>query len=155
MDSEEKRKSYEETIAKITSSWEKTNDSVARMAMVAAYLLYRSDSIIWAGFFQLIDGDLTVGPYSGKPTQPVLEKHKGVCWSCVDSGKPVIVPNIHDFEDHIRGEGPSSSEISVPIMNEKGEVAGVLHTDSGDFNIFDEIDVEYLTQIAQMVEKIL
>ena len=35
----------------------------------------------------------------------------------------------------------------------KGEVLGVLHHDSADFNAFDEIDVEYLSRIAEMIEE--
>jgi GAF domain-containing protein len=155
MDKDKKRWSYDTAIRKIESSWEQTTDTVARMAMVSAYLLHRSDNILWAGFFLLVNGELTVGPYNGQPAVPVLEKHKGVCWSCVESGKPVIVPNTHEFDGHIKRVGPSSSEISVPVQNHKGKVIGVLHLDSADFNVFDEIDVEYLTRIAKMVEEIL
>jgi GAF domain-containing protein len=155
MDVDEKRRSYEAAIRKIITAWELTTDSVARMAMAAAYLTQRSDDTIWAGFFLLVDGELTVGPYNGPPALPVLPKHEGVCWLCVDSGKPVIVPNTHEFEGHIRRAGPSNSEISVPIINAKGKAIGVLHHDSADFNVFDEIDVEYLTQIAKMVEEVL
>ncbi len=36
-----------------------------------------------------------------------------------------------------------------------GEVLGVLHHDSADFDVFDEIDVKYLTQISQMIAETL
>ena len=153
MNNEEKRKSYEVVIRKITTSWQETTSIIARMSMVAAYLVQRAPHVLWAGFFMLVDGELTVGPYNCLPARVVLPKNMGVCWSCVNSGKPVVVSNTHEFEGHVKREGPSNSEICVPIKNKKGEVLGVLHHDSADFNAFDEIDVEYLSRIAEMIEE--
>ena len=123
--------------------------------MVTGYLLERASNIIFSAIFLLVDGELTVRTYNGPPARPVLEKHKGVCWTCVDRGEPVVVPNVHEFSGYIRREGPSNSEVSVPIKSPEGQAIGVLHMDSADFDAFDDVDVEYLVRIADMVSEIV
>ncbi len=155
MDPQAKKKSYEGATRQIEAAWKLTTDVTARLATVAAYLFQRSPDIHWSGFFFLRSGELTVGPYNGLPATVVLQKHQGVCWSCVDSKAPVIVPNTHKFPGHIRRAGPSNAEITVPIFDSEGEVVGVLHNDSADFDFFDAVDVKYLTRIADSVGQIL
>jgi len=151
----DKRESYKDVLQKIASTWQQSPDPLARLTMVTGYLLERTDNIIFTAIFLLVDGELTVRSYNGPPARPVLEKHKGICWACVDRGEPVVVANVHEFPGYIRREGPSNSEVSVPIKTPAGGTIGVLHVDSADFDAFDEVDVEYLVRIADLVSEVV
>ena len=151
MSSEQKREAYEEVLKILRKDCARTEDRTARMAQVAALLIRSFGGFFWAGFYQMVDGELTVGPYQGAHAAAVLPNKRGVCWTCMQRGELVNVPNVHEFKGHVRVEGPSNSEISVPLFMEDGTVYGVLHIDAADFSAFDEIDEEYLGQIAEMI----
>ncbi|MDD5310027.1 MAG: GAF domain-containing protein [Deltaproteobacteria bacterium] len=128
-----------------------SSDPVARMATIVAILHTSFDHFFWTGFYTLIDGRLTVGPYQGSPACLVLEAHTGVCWAGVDRRQPVVVANVHEFPGHIVCDGRANSEIVVPLRNRDGEVIGVLDVDSADFDSFGDVDVEFLQRIVARV----
>jgi len=148
--SEDKRVRYEKVLKRLERSFDETGDRVARMAQAAALLFKHFDEYFWTGFYLLVDGELTVGPYQGAPTATVLAEHRGICWASIDRQELVNVPNVREFTGHIRVEGPSNSEISVPLTAPEGDVYGVLHVDAADFDAFDDVDEEYLSRIARM-----
>ncbi len=151
MSSEQKRGTYEEVVKLLEKDFAETGDRTARMAQVASLLIRHFGEFFWAGFYQMVEGKLTVGPYQGAHAAVVLPDKRGVCWTCMQRGELVNVPNVHEFKGHIRVEGPSNSELSVPLLDEDGTVYGVLHVDAADFNAFDEVDEEYLGLIAKML----
>lgn len=151
MNAERKHDIYEQVVRLLEERCRETSDRTARMAQISALLFRHFSEYFWTGFYQLVDGKLTVGPYQGAPAATVLAEPRGVCWTCIRRGEIVNVPNVHEFEGHIRVEGPSNSEISVPLFDGNGAVCGVLHVDAADFNAFDEIDEKYLSRIARMV----
>ena len=153
MDSTEKTGLYHLLAARLERHFAETADPVARMATAAALLIRSLDHVFWAGFYLIVDGELVVGPYQGAPACVVLEKHQGVCWAAIDRDETVYVPNVHDFEGHIQCEGPSNSEIAVPIHGPGDAVTGVLHLDSGDFDAFDETDIREIENLARLFDR--
>ena len=151
MDAREKQGKYDRVISPLEIAWRKTDDPVARMATIAALLFRHFDEFVWSGFYLLRDNDLTVGPYLGAPAAVILPRNRGVCWSAVNKNETVMVANVHEFEGHLRIEGSSNSEISVPLRGKSGQATGVLHVDHADFNAFDHIDIESLERIASML----
>jgi len=149
---EEKTEAYRIITARLERHFAETRDPVARMATAAALLNRYLPHVFWSGFYLLADGELTIGPYQGAPACVVLEKHRGVCWAAIDRDETINVPNVHEFEGHIQCEGPSNSEIAVPFRGPGGEVAGVLHLDSGDFDAFDELDIRAIERLARMFD---
>jgi GAF domain-containing protein len=129
----------------------KTDNKVARMATIASLLHHKMPHFFWTGFYLLIDGELTVGPYQGSLACLVLEKKKGVCWAAVLRGRTVVVPDVHKFPGHIACDSRSNSEIVVPLRDAKGEVWGVLDVDSRELCAFDEVDQEWLEKIVELI----
>ena len=151
MDANLKQEKYDKIISLLETTWRKTDDPVARMATIAALLFRHFDEFVWSGFYLLRDNDLTVGPYLGAPAAVILPRNRGVCWSAVNRNETVVVANVHEFDGHVRVEGRSNSEISVPLRGTSGQVTGVLHVDHADFDAFDPIDIESLERIASML----
>jgi len=142
---------YERIIEQLKELFEKTDDPVARMATINALLYHKIDYYFWCGFYLLKDDELIVGPYQGPLACLKLAHHKGVCWAGVREKKPVIVPDVRQFPDHIACDERSQSEIVVPVFNPDGSVYGVIDVDSDKLASFDETDAHYLGKIVKMI----
>lgn len=129
----------------------KSNDKTARMATIAAVLHHKMDGFFWTGFYLLRKGELIVGPYQGPVACLKLEKDTGVCWTCINRGKTLLVPDVNKFPGHIACDSRSKSEIVVPVKNAGDEIIGVLDVDSISFDHFDESDAEWLEKITSLV----
>lgn len=129
----------------------KTSDPLARMATIVALLFHKFDYYFWCGFYRLVDGDLTVGPYQGPLACQVLARGKGVCWAGVSEGQTIVVPDVRQFPGHIACDERSLSEIVVPYRGPDGKVAGVLDVDSDKLAQFDEVDAEQLQMIVSLL----
>jgi len=142
---------YERIIEQLKELFEKTTDTVARMATINALLYHKIDYYFWCGFYLLKDDELIVGPYQGPLACLKLAHNKGVCWAGVREKKPIIVPDVHQFPDHIACDERSQSEIVVPVFNPDGSVYGVIDVDSDKLSSFDETDARYLEKIVKMI----
>ena len=123
------------------------------MASICAVLHHKMDGFFWTGFYILKGEQLTVSNYQGPLACMELAKDKGVCWAGINSGKPVIVPDVEKFPGHIACDSRSKSEIVVPLINDKGDIVGVLDIDSSSYNNFDEIDAAELSRILELIFK--
>jgi L-methionine (R)-S-oxide reductase len=126
-------------------------NSIAGMATIVAVLHHKIGCFFWTGFYLLDGGELIVGPYQGSLACIKLKKNAGVCWAGINTGKTVIVSDVHLFPGHIACDSRSNSEIVVPVKNSKGIIIGVLDVDSKEFNSFDEVDAEWLEKIVRMM----
>ena len=117
-------------------------------------LLYKLDDINWAGFY-LVDKDtLYLGPFQGDVACTVIKKGKGVCGTCLETKKSIIVPNVHEFKGHIACSSLSKSEIVVPVMN-NGEVKLIIDIDSPIYDRFKEKELDFLLKVAKIIESLL
>lgn len=151
MDPLKKRERYDRLYEQLSGLMKKTPDPDARMATIVAVLHHKMEYFFWTGFYLLKDGELTVKTYQGPLACQVLEKDTGVCWAGLNSGKTVVVPDVHKFPGHIACDSRSNSEIVVPVAGPDGRVLGVLDADSESFGSFDQVDAEYLERIVRLI----
>jgi GAF domain-containing protein len=128
-------------------------NAIASMATVVAVLHHKMDCFFWTGFYLLDNGELIVGPYQGSLACIRLKKDTGVCWAGINSGKTVVVPDVHQFPGHIACDSRSNSEIVVPLHNAAGRIIGVMDVDSKEFGSFDETDAFWLERIVELCSK--
>jgi GAF domain-containing protein len=95
-----------------------------------------------------------LGPFQGLPACSRIAEGKGVCGKAAADGKPVIVPNVHEFPGHIACDAGSNAEIVVPLFK-GGRVYGVLDVDSPRLNRFGPPEAEALTRIGDLVSAFL
>lgn len=142
---------YQRIYAQLEELLEKTEDPVARMASICAVLHHKMEYYFWTGFYLHKKGKLIVGPYQGPVACQELEKNKGVCWAAVNSGAPVVVPDVHAFPDHIACDSRSKSEISLPVFDHQRNIVAVFDVDSDQFNSFSIVDREQLERILELI----
>ncbi|HJA35067.1 MAG TPA: GAF domain-containing protein [Firmicutes bacterium] len=119
----------------------------------AAALLYQGlPRINWAGFYLVMEDELILGPFQGKPACTRIGWGKGVCGTCWAQGKTQRVADVHAFPGHIACDSASRSELVVPIRAQ-GVVAGVLDIDSPEPGRFDEADQQGIEAFVQALEQ--
>jgi L-methionine (R)-S-oxide reductase len=129
----------------------KNSDPISRMATINAILYHKMDGFFWVGFYLLKEDRLMAGPYQGPLACLELSKNKGVCWDAINWGKPVVVPDVHEYPGHIACDSRSKSEIVIPLKDKSGQITGVLDIDSNLVNNFSRDDIMPLTRVADMV----
>lgn len=114
-------------------------DFIANAANAAALIFHTLPDLNWAGFYFFNGEELVVGPFQGKPACVRIQMGRGVCGAAAERRETLVVPNVHEFADHIACDSASNSEIVVPLVK-NDRLIGVLDLDSPSFNRFDEQD---------------
>nr|WP_166177739.1 GAF domain-containing protein [Altererythrobacter segetis] len=125
------------------------SDAVANMANVAALLWQFLPELNWAGFYRVIDGELVLGPFCGKPACIRIPFGQGVCGAAAASGASQRVADVNAFPGHIACDAASRAELVVPVRR-GGQVIAVIDLDApreGRFEPDDQTGIEALARI--------
>lgn len=125
-------------------------DAVANMANLAALIWQFVPDLNWAGFYRLVDGELVLGPFIGKPACIRLALGKGVCGTAAASGQTQLVPDVHAFPGHIACDTASQSELVVPVVR-AGRIIAVIDLDSPVPARFDGEDAAGIEALARTI----
>ena len=150
MEKNKKASRYERLYQQLSELLIKSNNPISAMATISA-VLHHKMKFFWTGFYLLHDGKLQVGPYQGALACIDLKKDTGVCWTSVNSGQSVILPDVHAFSGHIACDSRSKSEMVVPFYNDQNQLIGVLDIDSDELNTFDETDSHWLEKTVKLI----
>ena len=145
---------YEDLFQRIRALTEDVPYLTANLANTSALLWEMLPDLNWAGFYQLTDEALVLGPFQGRPACIRIPVGKGVCGGAVKEGKPLRVENVHAFPGHIACDSASNSEIVIPLWK-MGKIWGVLDLDSPLFGRFSEEDQQGLENAARAIEAFL
>ena len=122
-------------------------DSVANMANVAALMWEFIPNLNWAGFYRVMDGELVLGPFIGRPACIRIAMGTGVCGTAAAEAKTQLVEDVHTFPGHIACDSASQSELVVPVLRD-GQVCAVIDLDSPDRARFDAEDATGVEMLA-------
>ena len=125
-------------------------DGVANMANVAALLWEFLPDLNWAGFYRMVEGELVLGPFVGRPACIRIPLGRGVCGTAAETGETQLVADVHAFPGHIACDAASQSELVVPVIRE-GEVVAVIDLDSPLPARFDSEDATGIEGLAALL----
>jgi GAF domain-containing protein len=125
------------------------SDLIANLANVCG-ALKEQFNWLWVGFYLVKGDELVLGPFQGPVACTRIKKGRGVCGTCWQEAKTLIVPDVEKFPGHIACSSLSRSEIVVPVIRNE-VVHAVLDADSLELNHFDETDQKFLEQIAGLL----
>jgi L-methionine (R)-S-oxide reductase len=146
-----KKEKYAELLPQLKALLEEESDLVASMANTAAALRYTM-GFFWVGFYIVREDELVLGPFQGPVACVRIKKGKGVCGTCWQEEKTILVPDVEKFPGHIACNSESRSEIVVPVFSEK-KIIAVLDVDSDKLSDFDQTDKEYLEQACALLRE--
>jgi GAF domain-containing protein len=125
-------------------------DGVANMANVAALLWEFLPQVNWTGFYRMVEGELVLGPFVGRPACIRIPVGQGVCGAAAKSRATQLVEDVHAFPGHIACDGDTRSELVVPVVR-AGEVIAVIDLDSPELARFDAEDQAGIEALAAML----
>ena len=126
-------------------------DVVANMANIAALLWDFLPDLNWSGFYRVVDGQLVLGPFMGRPACIRIPLGQGVCGIAASEGKTQLVEDVHAFPGHIACDSRSASEIVVPVLDAAGELIAVFDVDATTPAAFDVVDQAGLERLMAKV----
>ncbi len=129
-------------------------DAIANMANLAALVWMSVPGLNWAGFYRVIESELVLGPFIGKPACIRIPLGQGVCGTAAATGATQLVPDVHQFPGHIACDAQSRSELVVPVIVD-GTVRAVIDLDSPELNRFDSADATGIENLARIVAAFL
>ena len=132
---------------------ENETDETAILANASAVLGIALKDINWVGFYMVKGEELVLGPFQGKPAVSRIGYGKGVCGTGWAEKRTQLVADVHCFAGHIACDCNSNAEIVVPLLNDAGEVLGVLDIDSPVSGRFDGDDLDGLEAAAALLAK--
>ena len=141
---------YRELAAAAAALTEGERDAIANMANVAALIWQYLPNLNWAGFYRVVDGELVLGPFIGKPACIRISFGQGVCGAAAASGVTQLVADVHAFPGHIACDAASASELVVPIIV-GGQVIAVIDLDSPAKARFDADDAAGIEALARAI----
>lgn len=125
-------------------------DAVANMANIAALLWDFLPELNWSGFYRVIDGELVLGPFMGRPACIRIPMGQGVCGVAARDGETQLVEDVHAFPGHIACDAVTNSELVVPVVRD-GAVIAVIDLDSPAKARFDREDAHGIETLARML----
>jgi GAF domain-containing protein len=149
-----KEERYKELYPQIFALNQGEDDLIASLCNMMSALKY-GFGWLWVGVYFVKNSELVLGPFQGPIACTRIQLGRGVSGTSWHKKETIIVPDVHEFPDHIICNAASKSEIVIPVFNKSGEVAMILDVDSDKINDFDEIDKKYLTQIIQLIVPLL
>ncbi|MBE9609875.1 GAF domain-containing protein [Chitinilyticum piscinae] len=142
-----KAERYAALLPQLASLLAGERDLIACMAN-AASVLATTFGWHWVGFYRVAGDELILGPFAGPLACTRIAFGRGVCGSAWAQNATQRVSDVDAFPGHIACSSLSRSEIVVPVRNAAGEVIAVLDVDASELAAFDEIDQQYLEQLA-------
>lgn len=144
-----KEQEYQSLIPQLRGLLTGETDLIANMANVVA-ALKEQFGWLWVGFYVVKEDELVLAPFQGPVACTRIRKGKGVCGTCWEQAKTLIVPDVEKFPGHIACSSLSRSEIVIPVMKNE-EVVAVLDVDSSEHNFFDDVDAKYLEMVVGLI----
>ncbi len=149
-----KAQAYAELAASAKALVSGEPDAIANMANLAALVWMSVPGLNWAGFYRVIESELVLGPFIGKPACIRIPLGQGVCGTAAATGATQLVPDVHQFPGHIACDAQSRSELVVPVIVD-GAVRAVIDLDSPELNRFDSADATGIENLAAIVAAFL
>ena len=125
-------------------------DGVANMANLAALIWSFVPDLNWAGFYRVVDAELVLGPFIGRPACIRIPLSQGVCGTAAATGETQLVADVHAFPGHIACDSASESELVVPVIRDS-KVVAVIDLDSPRKARFKEADAKGIEALAARI----
>lgn len=146
----DKAATYAELAEAVSAITTGESDRIANMANCAALIDAFVGDLNWSGFYRVVDGELVLGPFVGRPACIRIPFGKGVCGTSVSEKRTILVEDVHAFPGHIACDAASRSELVVPIMKD-GEVVAIIDLDSPSPARFDTEDQAGIEAVAAIL----
>jgi putative methionine-R-sulfoxide reductase with GAF domain len=107
----------------------------------------------WVAVYKIVKDEFVILADTGNepPAYPRFPIKQGLCGAALESGKPIIVGDVHKDVRYLPAFHTTRSEIIVPMRNEHSHILGMLDADSDKLNAFGEEDRQFLERAGGLI----
>src|SRR5213082_1040260 len=107
----------------------------------------------WIGIYKIVNTEFVILAETGDepPAYPRFPITQGLCGAALDSGKPIIVGDVHQDPRYLPTFHTTRSEIIVPMINEHRKILGMLDAESEKANAFGDEDRQFLERAGGLI----
>jgi len=107
----------------------------------------------WVAVYKIVKDEFVIlaGTGNEPPAYPRFPIKQGLCGAALDSGKPIIVGDVHKDVRYLPAFHTTRSEIIVPMRNEHSHILGMLDADSDKLNAFGDEDRQFLERAGGLI----
>jgi GAF domain-containing protein len=107
----------------------------------------------WVGIYKIVNKDFVILAGSGDepPAYPRFPKTQGLCGAVLESGRSLIVGDVHKDVRYLPTFHTTQSEIIVPMKNDHKKIVGMLDAESEKLNAFDDEDRQFLERAGGLI----
>jgi L-methionine (R)-S-oxide reductase len=108
----------------------------------------------WLAVYKIVKDEFVIlaGTGNEPPTYPQFPITQGLCGAALESGKPIIVGDVHKDPRHLPAFHTTRSEIVVPMRNnDHRRILGMLDVESDKLNAFGDEDREFLERAGGLI----
>ncbi|PYL35983.1 MAG: diguanylate cyclase [Verrucomicrobia bacterium] len=105
------------------------------------------------GIYKIVNTEFVILTETGDepPAYPRFPITQGLCGAALDSGKPIIVGDVHQDPRYLPTFHTTRSEIIVPMINEHRKILGMLDAESEKANAFGDEDRQFLERAGGLI----
>jgi putative methionine-R-sulfoxide reductase with GAF domain len=107
----------------------------------------------WIGIYKIVKDEFVIvaGTGTEPPTYARFPKTQGLCGAVLDSGKALIVGDVHIDGRYLPTFHTTRSEIVVPMRNDHHHIVGMLDAESDKVNAFGDDDRQFLERAGVLI----
>src|SRR5215472_1949110 len=96
----------------------------------------------WVAIYKIVKDEFVImgGTGSEPPAYPRFPTTQGLCGAALESGKSIVVGDVHQDKRYLPTFHTTRSEIIVPMKDERRRIVGMLDAESDKVNAFSEED---------------
>jgi len=126
--------------------------SPQRMKEIAE-MIRKARGYRWVGLYKVTKKEFVIlaGTGGEPPTYPRFPITQGLCGAALESGKPVVVGDVHKDSRYLPTFHTTRSEIIVPMTNGHRHIVGMLDVESEKVDAFADEDRQFLERAGGLI----
>ncbi|HEY6205566.1 MAG TPA: GAF domain-containing protein [Chthoniobacterales bacterium] len=107
----------------------------------------------WVAIYKIVKEEFVIlaGTGDEPPAYARFPITQGLCGAALESGKSIVVGDVHKDVRYLPAFHTTRSEIIVPMRNEHRHILGMLDADSDKLNAFGDEDRQFLERAAGLI----
>src|SRR5207237_1184233 len=103
--------------------------------------------------YKIVKDEFVILAGTGKepPAYPRFPISQGLCGAALESGKAIVVGDVHKDKRYLPAFHSTQSEIIVPMKDEQKHIVGMLDAESDKLNAFSNEDKQFLERAAGLI----
>jgi L-methionine (R)-S-oxide reductase len=107
----------------------------------------------WVGIYKIVKDDFVIitGTGTEPPAYARFPTTQGLCGAVLESGKAIVVGDVHKDLRYLPTFHTTRSEIIVPMRNDHHHIVGMLDAESDKANAFGDDDRQFLERAGMLI----